>query len=98
MILHLSMMIASSLPLRLQIQNSTSYGGLSRGVYLTSPHHSICGPAARWEKKEARDTLALPAKGVALCTPLMEQNPDGTIETEMPAKGVALCTPCMSGC
>jgi len=31
----------------------------------------MCGPAARKKKKEARDTLALPAKGFALCTPFL---------------------------
>src|SRR6266516_8077107 len=40
-------------------------------LYLTSTHHSICGPAAREKKKEARDSLALPAKGIALCTLIM---------------------------
>jgi len=29
----------------------------------------MCGPAARENKKEARETLALPTKGVALYTP-----------------------------
>jgi len=39
-----------------------------QGFILTSTHKSLraCGPR---EKKEARDTLALPAKGSALCTP-----------------------------
>jgi len=32
----------------------------------------MCGPAARWKKKEARDTLALPAEGEALCTHFYE--------------------------
>jgi hypothetical protein len=36
MILHLSMMIASSLRLRLQIQDITVNGELSRGILLTS--------------------------------------------------------------
>src|SRR6266516_2219942 len=40
-------------------------------LYLTSTHHSICGPAAREKKQEARDSLALPAKGFALCTLIM---------------------------
>jgi len=45
---------------------------LSRGIHLTSTHNSLYGPAARKKKKEARDTLALPAKGFALCTPRYE--------------------------
>jgi hypothetical protein len=32
----------------------------------------MCGPAARWKRKEARDTIALPAKGFALCIPFDE--------------------------
>ena len=32
----------------------------------------MCGPEGRKEKNEARDTLALPAKGFALCTPIYE--------------------------
>src|SRR6266516_5059501 len=46
-------------------------GAKKKHSVLTSLHHSICGPQARWKKKEARDTLALSAKGFALCTPLM---------------------------
>ena len=34
MVLHLSMMIASSLYVRLQIQNSTRWGGLSRVEFI----------------------------------------------------------------
>ena len=41
-------------------------------IDLTSTQDSICGPAARKKKKEARDTLALPAEGEALCTPSKE--------------------------
>ncbi len=33
---------------------------------------SLYGPAARKKLKGARDTLALPAKGFALCTPIYE--------------------------
>jgi hypothetical protein len=32
----------------------------------------MCWPTASKKKKEAMDTLALPAKGFALCTPLDE--------------------------
>ena len=39
---------------------------------LSSSHNSICGPEARKKKKKARDTLALPAKDFALCTPMYE--------------------------
>jgi hypothetical protein len=39
---------------------------------MTSTHNSIYGPAARKKMKGARDTLALPAKGFALCTPIYE--------------------------
>jgi len=39
---------------------------------LTSTPNSICGPAAHKINKEARDTLALPAKGYTLCTPSYE--------------------------
>jgi endonuclease YncB( thermonuclease family) len=41
-------------------------------IDLTSTHTSLYGPAARKKKKEARDTLALLAKGFALCTPMYE--------------------------
>jgi hypothetical protein len=39
---------------------------------LTFTHNSLYGPAAHKKKKEARDTLALSAKGFALCTPSYE--------------------------
>ena len=35
--------------------------------------NSIRGPPARKIKKDARDTLALPAEGKALCTPIYEK-------------------------
>jgi hypothetical protein len=37
----------------------------SRGIA-----YPLCGPAAHKEDKYARDTLAHPAKGFALCTPI----------------------------
>ncbi len=65
----------------------------------------MCGPAARWGKKEARDTLALPAKGAALCTPYSMCGPaarwrkkEARDTLALPAKGAALCTPFMSEC
>src|SRR5579859_151133 len=42
---------------------------MSIGV-VTSTRLSMCGPMARKKKKGARDTLALLAKGYALCTPM----------------------------
>ena len=38
---------------------------------LASTHNSICGPAASKKKKEARDAIALPAKGFSPALPLM---------------------------
>src|SRR5207247_10449628 len=54
------------------------------------------------KKKEARDTLALPAKGVALCTPTHHSicgpaarwhKKKARDTLALPAKDVALCTP-----
>ncbi len=49
----------ASLNLLLHVSFGTELG---YSVELTSTHNSLCGPAALWEKKEVRDTLALPAK------------------------------------
>jgi hypothetical protein len=39
---------------------------------MAATHNYIYGPAARERMKGARDTLALLAKGFALCTPKYE--------------------------
>jgi hypothetical protein len=69
MILHLSIMIASSLEWRLQIQNSTAQGGLSRGIFLTSTQNYAGGPAARFEEREKAGTPA-PRQGTSSPAPL----------------------------
>ncbi len=60
MILHLSMMIASSLALRLQIQNSTANLGLSSGFYLRACSTSgTTAKLGRNESKERRQSHAI---------------------------------------
>ena len=53
--------------------NRLAEGSIPSALTNIIAHKSICGPAARWHKKEARDTLALLAKGTALCTPFMHE-------------------------
>src|SRR5947207_10855288 len=62
MILHLSMMIASSLHLRLQIQNSTVNVGLSRGFYSSTGLFK----SQKRAKQEANGEQRLSIKGAHL--------------------------------
>src|SRR5205085_10977925 len=72
MILRLSRMIASTLTMRLQVQNSTQGGGLSRGGFpgqqgcckVLFPHPP--------KKRNKVGTPHAPAKGCALCTPAFD--------------------------
>ena len=91
MILRLSRMIASTLTMRLQVQNSTQGGGLSRGEFpgqqgcckVLFPHPP--------KKRNKVGTPHAPAKGCALL--LLTENLSAGSTGWKPAKGCALCTP-----